>query len=384
MRKYFFIITLIFTNLVILSYANNENNIMEGAVELGNELNYKNVKFIKKDSFEKVKELFRNKSFTGNFKYMDLQKNSYYRKKYLEVLKREKSYIDGNSEEKLEEYPSKNRRDLGYCFFDMNGDDIPELIVDNPHYSVEVFTFDKKSQKVKLLSESIPGIEFLGDNHIYFYGDGIGDFEDYSQLDNEGKWVSEMIFYSGGYPDENDSEKDKVLYTIAIREGSTQFKELRKIAEKNNETIYYNDLRGIYGFRITEKQSNELMTPCIKIREKAKENIKKVTYTYNKLFEEFEKPKKVISDISNWKHPTKEVFEKYGIKLNRVEIIENYPIFYTKFKKKISNNEMEKILEELLKANGYWDFEIKDEFSKNRIKIFGDRENKKIDRYEYK
>ena len=45
---------------------------------------------------------------------------------------------------------------------------------------------------------------------------------------------------------------------------------------------------------------------------------------------------------------------------------------------------MEKILEELLKANGYWDFEIKDELSKNRIKIFGDRENKKIDRYEYK
>ena len=82
MRKYLVIITLIFTNLVILTYANNENNIMEGAVELGGEFNYKNVKFIKKDSFEKVKELFRNKSFTGNFKYMDLQKNSYYRKKF--------------------------------------------------------------------------------------------------------------------------------------------------------------------------------------------------------------------------------------------------------------------------------------------------------------
>lgn len=360
-------------------YANDKN-----IPELGSELNYKNVKLIKKDSFEKVKELFRNKSFTGNFKYMDLQKNSYYRKKYLEVLKREKSYIDGNSEEKLEEYPSKNRRDLGYCFFDMNGDDIPELIADNSPYSVEVFTFDKKSQKVKKLTSFISGTEFLGDNHIYFYGDGIGDFEDYLQLDNEGKYMSEMVFYSGGYPDENDSEKVKVLYTIGTREDSNQFKELRKIAEKNNETIYYNEINCVYCFRITEEQSNELMEPYIKIREKAKENIKKLTYTYNKLFEEFEKPKKVISDISNWKHPTKDVFEKYGIMLSRVEIIENYPIFYTKFKKKKSDNEMKKILEELLKANGYWDFEIKDEFSKERIKIFGDRENKKMDRYEYK
>ena len=385
MRKYFFIIILIFTNLVILTYANNENNIMEGAVELGDESNYKNVKFIKKDSFEKVKELFRNKSFTGNFKYMDLQKNSYYRKKYLEVLKREKSYIDGNREEKLEEYPSKNRRDLGYCFFDMNGDDIPELIADDTPYYIYVFTFDKKSQKVKLLCFSRPTTEFLGDNHIYFCDDGkIGIFEDYFQLDNKGEWDSEMIFYSGGYPDENDSEKVKVLYTVGTREGSTQLNGVKKIAKENNEKIYYNDLCGIYGFRITEEQSNELMKPYIKIREKSKENIKKVTYTYSKLFEEFEKPKKVISDISNWKHPTKDVFKKYGIKLNRVEIIENYPIFYTKFKKKISNNEMEKILEELLKANGYWDFEIKDEFSKNRIKIFGDRQNKKMDRYEYR
>jgi hypothetical protein len=360
-------------------YANDKN-----IPELGSELNYKNVKFIKKDTFEKVKKLFIDKGFSGNFKYMDLKKNSYYRKKYLEVLKREKSYIDGNREEKLDEDVSKNRRDLGYCFFDMNGDDIPELIADNTPYSVEVFTFEKKSQKVKKLTSFISGTEFLGDNKIYMMYSGVGDYEHYLSIDDKEKNISESIFYSGSYPNENNEEKDKMLYTVGCGNASKQFEQLKNISKENNETIYYNQRRGVYCFRITEEQSNELMEPYIKIREKAKENIKKVTYTYNKLFEEFEKPKKVISDISNWKHPTKDVFEKYGIMLSRVEIIENYPIFYTKFKKKKSDNEMKKILEELLKANGYWDFEIKDEFSKERIKIFGDRENKKMDRYEYK
>lgn len=375
------LIFVIFLFLGVFTVYANEKNIPE----LGGESNYKNVKFIKKGSFEKVKELFRNKSFSGNFKSIDLQKNSYYRKKYLEVLNQETTYIDENKKEKLDEYASKNKRDLGYCFFDINGDGIPELIADDTPYYIYVFTFDKKSQKVKLLVMFRPGVEFLGDNHIYYYyGGGIGDFEDYFQLDNKGEWRAEMIFYSGGYPDENDSEKVKGLYTVGTREGSIYFKELKKIAKENNEIIYYNEINGVYCFRITEEQTNELMKQYIKVREKAKESIKKVTYTYNELFEEFEKPKKVISDISNWKHPTKEVFGKYGIKLNRVEIIENYPIFYTKFKKKISDDELEKILEELLKANGYWDFEIKDEFNKKRIKIYGDRENKKLEQYEYK
>ena len=195
-----------------------------------------------------------------------------------------------------------------------------------------------------------------------------------------------MIFYSGGYPDENDSEKVKGLYTVGTREDSNQFKELRKIAEKNNETIYYNERNCVYCFRITEEQSNELMKPYIKIREKSKENIKKVTYTYNKLFGEFEKPKKVISDILNWKRPTKEVFEKYGFKIEKVELDGNYPILYVKYNENSIEEKtvFEKISQEIFKANGYWDFKIVDEVNKFSVSITGDKKSKKIVKIEYK
>ena len=105
------------------------------------------------------------------------------------------------------------------------------------------------------------------------------------------------------------------------------------------------------------------------------ENIKKVTYTYSKLFGEFEKPKKVISDILNWKHPTKEVFEKYGFKIEKVELDGNYPILYVKYNENSIEEKtvFEKISQEIFKANGYWDFKIVDEVNKFAASITGDK-----------
>lgn len=69
---------------------------------------------------------------------------------------------------------------------------------------------------------------------------------------------------------------------------------------------------------------------------------------------------KVITDIAKWNHPTKEVFEKYGYNLTKIEFTQNntYPIFYV-------NSDLdyvfsnEPFLEELAKNNGYWNFTIK-------------------------
>lgn len=53
-------------------------------MELGNELNYKNVKFIKNETFKKIKNIFTSKEFSEEFNYMDFKKNAYYIENYLE------------------------------------------------------------------------------------------------------------------------------------------------------------------------------------------------------------------------------------------------------------------------------------------------------------
>lgn len=98
---------------------------------------------------------------------------------------------------------------------------------------------------------------------------------------------------------------------------------------------------------------------------------------------DFDKLKKVISDISTWSHPIKDIFNKYKIKINKVELVDKYPVFYVSFGKVYSKVELDKIISELLKANGYWNFEIKDELTEKSIKIYGDKKNKKLLKYEY-
>lgn len=371
-NKLLFILFLIFEISIV--YGNNNNqNIME----LEDELNYKNVKFIKTKTFEKIKNIFSSKEFSGEFKYMDLNKNIYYREKYLEILKMKKEYINGTHEEILNEEESKNKTELVYYFFDMNGDNIPELIVDNSPYTVDIFTYEKKSQKVRLVESLRPGVEFLGKNYLYFMGGGIGVFEDYFKLNDVGEWCDESIFYSGSYPNENSMEEDNILYTAGSREGSGQLDELKNIAKERDENIYYNEINGAYCFRITEEQSDELMKPYLKIRKKAEENIKKVTYSYDELFGEFDKTKKRVLDISTWTHPTKEIFLKQNIELAKVIIDDkNFPIFYVSKMPEKFNILNYNFLSNLAEKNGFWNFGIKTK--DNLLKVVCNKSKKRV------
>ncbi len=88
----------------------------------------------------------------------------------------------------------------------------------------------------------------------------------------------------------------------------------------------------------------------------------------------------VITDISNWKHPTKNVFEKHGIKLIKVVLQQNgvYPIFHAAMPgdPRLVRNDKDNVafLLELGKANGWWDFTLVD---RGDIKVFVKYDRKK-------
>jgi len=88
----------------------------------------------------------------------------------------------------------------------------------------------------------------------------------------------------------------------------------------------------------------------------------------------------VITDIANWKHPTKNVFEKHGIKLTKVVLQQNgvYPVFYAAMPgdPMLVRNDKDNIafLLELGKANGWWDFTL---VERGYIKVFAKFDRKK-------
>lgn len=85
----------------------------------------------------------------------------------------------------------------------------------------------------------------------------------------------------------------------------------------------------------------------------------------------------IVSDISNWKHPTKEVFAKNGLKVIRIELNKEktYPTFVLE---PFSDYYLENadFLNMLAEKNGYWDFKITDGIK--FIEVFCDKANKII------
>lgn len=92
----------------------------------------------------------------------------------------------------------------------------------------------------------------------------------------------------------------------------------------------------------------------------------------------------VISDIDNWEHPVKNVLKDKGIPISKLELIENrtYPTFYVTLSEEIVRKEaIEDLIEEVAKANGFWDYSFVDESNNIKIEVFIDKENRKVKSY---
>lgn len=100
----------------------------------------------------------------------------------------------------------------------------------------------------------------------------------------------------------------------------------------------------------------------IEIEGELLQNVKVISFQNGVYTEE---NKTTIYDISNWSHPVKKVFEKYHIRVERVELLQNntYPIFYVGFPNDLikgSKSDFVLLIQEIASANAYWDYKIID------------------------
>ena len=93
---------------------------------------------------------------------------------------------------------------------------------------------------------------------------------------------------------------------------------------------------------------------------------------------------RIIDDVTKWKHPVKGVFQKYGVVVEKVELRNNgrYPLFYVRlpYDPHLAHNDgyFRGLYAAVLKANGYWDYELVSQLDDVRIRITYDRKSKTL------
>jgi hypothetical protein len=93
---------------------------------------------------------------------------------------------------------------------------------------------------------------------------------------------------------------------------------------------------------------------------------------------------RIIEDVAKWKHPVKGVFQKYGVVVEKVELRNKgtYPLFYVRlqYDPHLAHNDgyFRRLYAAVLKANGYWDYELVSQLDDVRIRITYDRKTKTL------
>jgi len=93
---------------------------------------------------------------------------------------------------------------------------------------------------------------------------------------------------------------------------------------------------------------------------------------------------RIVEDVAKWKHPVKGVFQKYGVVVEKVELRNKgtYPLFYVRlpYDPHLAHNDkyFHRLYASVLKANGYWDYELVSQVDDVRIRITYDRKSKTL------
>jgi hypothetical protein len=91
----------------------------------------------------------------------------------------------------------------------------------------------------------------------------------------------------------------------------------------------------------------------------------------------------VISNIKEWHHPVKDIFNKQNVILYKVELHnKTYPIFYVRFpydpRLAHNDNYFKPLYYETLKANGFWNYAFIDRSFQCKINITCDKKSKTL------
>ena len=236
------------------------------------------------ETFEAIKAAYEQIDFFGEFQSGNQEVYDEYKEKYKELLENDGLVFDPEEEMSVPfsqidiiKYHIENYglQEFTFYFFDIDGDDLPELSV---HMYGNTYTLDYDSEKdvYSLWYPLLSGwYSIIGTKKVQWMGNG--KYLASYFLDESGKEACETFFFYDRYSEDID------LAIVTLPEYAEE--------EKNTELTETMKSQGIYTrlgsrwfFRINKEQYDELAKPYWEAYDMAKEKIKEVTYTYEELF----------------------------------------------------------------------------------------------------
>lgn len=247
------------------------------------------VDYVDEELYAEIKDICKNIDFTASFDPGDVTKYDLYKEKYKEFIDGERTVmIKETGEEQyiyhlgefrtdieLERFDIKDR--YRYYFFDMNGNENPELCVTDEARYTYVFQYDEECDQIVLWKEYISSTIFLMGTQKLGFASGGWTGYGFISIDENGDYVFWLNFLVlGGSPYQNEIEDYGYLVSLP------EYIELR---DDMIEQAFYYELDGRYYFRVTEEQFEELTKDYENERKASYDALDEVTYTYTELFD---------------------------------------------------------------------------------------------------
>lgn len=260
-------------------------------------LNYiDNANYIDDELYAAVKEIYDEIDFSGEFHPGDYAKYGLYREQFKKMMDGEvkvKFKIPGTGKEEygylyeLEELRREMEgepqeyyeKECTYYFFDMDGDNNPELFITNNRRFTYVFKYEEESGQIAVWHEE------TASPHIFFYGTlklgrgGVlarhGGMDALIRLDSNGEPVFSVEFIDAYSRTPKSWEENE--YFVALPD-------YMEPSDWMKSQAVYDGTFEEYFFQVTQEQFDELTGEYYRMKESAKERRQDVAYTYAELF----------------------------------------------------------------------------------------------------
>lgn len=229
--------------------------------------------------FEKIKTVYNTIDFLGNYDLGDVSTYEIYKKKYKQFLQGEQPVIDKYTGESLYIWESELNNykidQFTYYYFDMDGDNYPELCIQDEVSTLYIIKYEAKTDEILLWMRSVRApIYVLGTKKlIHTEKDGSG--EAYIELNENGEWEFSLWL-----------KKEMGTFFITFPHYYDELDKEKELSDEIKKQGIFNEHQKLYYFRVTEQQYNELSENYEKSVKLSMEKIKTITYTYEELFNE--------------------------------------------------------------------------------------------------
>ena len=245
---------------------------------------HEKMEFVSDEVYEEIKQLYKDIDWQNEFLEGNPDEFDLYKEKFKEFILLERNFLNSETGEilSLKDFsPIKvpdgisytlDMQNYEYYFFDMDGDGGWELCIPETGF-LAIFKYDKNNDCIILWKEINSTWFYLGGSQRIIWTDGRENH--FRKLDETGETEYEVGFRWRDF-------ESGMVYLVGTPRYAEESKNIEATADMKNQ-CYYDRWTKVYYFRVTEEQYDELTEEFMQAYEYAKENIGKVTYTYDEM-----------------------------------------------------------------------------------------------------